>query len=87
LIDNNTSEHNTEHGLSSVTGYSVLCCQPKVIVSANCSIEAKKIIDYKLLLDQAIEMSAWKPSACVIYNRKHEEVGLGFKLETLQCNE
>jgi len=48
--------------------------QPKVIVSANCGIEVKKIIDYKTLLDQAIELSAWKPQTCIIYNRKHEQV-------------
>jgi len=49
--------------------------QPKLIVSANCGMEIKKVIDYKMLLDQAIEMSAWKPQACIIYNRKHERVG------------
>jgi len=49
-------------------------CQAKVIVSANCGVEVKKIIDYKVLLDQAIELSAWKPQTCIIYNRKHEQV-------------
>jgi len=47
--------------------------EPKVIVSANCAIENKKVINYKPLLDQAIEMSSWKPQACIIYNRKHEQ--------------
>ena len=45
-----------------------------MIVSANCGVEVKKIIDYKMLLDQAIEMSAYKPETCIIYNRKHEQV-------------
>jgi len=52
----------------------VVLCQPKLVVSANCGVEVKKIIDYKLLLDQAIELSSWKPQTCIIYNRKHEQV-------------
>jgi len=55
--------------------FGFVLCQPKLIVSANCGMEIKKVIDYKMLLDQAIELSAWKPQACIIYNRKHEEVG------------
>jgi propionyl-CoA synthetase len=47
--------------------------EPKVIVSANCAIENKKVINYKPLLDQAIEISTWKPQTCVIYNRKNEQ--------------
>ena len=37
--------------------------QPKVIVSASCGIEGAKILDYKPLLDGAIEMATHKPSA------------------------
>jgi len=37
-------------------------------------MEVKKVIDYKMLLDRAIELSDWKPQTCVIYNRKHEQV-------------
>ena len=51
-----------------------MLCQPKVIVSANCGIDNKRVIDYKLLLDAAIELSSHKPKACIIYNRKHEQV-------------
>jgi propionyl-CoA synthetase len=47
--------------------------EPKIIVSANCGIENKKVINYKPLLDQAIEISSWKPHTCIIYNRKHEQ--------------
>jgi len=52
----------------------VVYCQPKVIVSANCGMEIKRVIDYKVLLDQAIELSSHKPQTCIIYNRKHEQV-------------
>ena len=45
-----------------------------MIVSANCSIDNKRVVDYKVLLDRAIELSSIKPQACIIYNRKHEQV-------------
>ena len=37
--------------------------QPKVIVSASCGIEGKRVIEYKPLLDRAIELAAHKPRA------------------------
>lgn len=43
--------------------------KPKVVLSASCGIEAKKIIPYKPLLDEAIAMAAHKPQQCVIYQR------------------
>jgi propionyl-CoA synthetase len=43
--------------------------KPKVIVSASCGIEGKKVIPYKPLLDQAIEMSTSKPKSCIILQR------------------
>ncbi len=43
--------------------------KPKVIVSASCGIEIKKIIPYKPLLDGAIELSAHKPDTCIILQR------------------
>jgi propionyl-CoA synthetase len=50
--------------------------KPKVIVSASCGIEGKKVIKYKPLLDSAIEMAATKPQACVIYQRPMEQAGM-----------
>ncbi len=32
--------------------------QPRVVMSASCGIEASRIVEYKPLLDRAIEMSA-----------------------------
>jgi propionyl-CoA synthetase len=39
--------------------------KPKVIVSASCGIEPKRTIEYKPLLDEAIELAACKPEWCV----------------------
>ena len=42
---------------------------PKVIVSASCGIEGSRVIEYKPMLDRAIELSAAKPGRCVIVQR------------------
>jgi len=47
--------------------------KPKVIVSASCGIEGKKILPYKPLLDEAIEISDHKPEKCVIFQRPQVE--------------
>ena len=44
--------------------------KPKVVVSASCGIEGKRVIEYKPLLDDAIRISAHKPESCVIYQRQ-----------------
>jgi propionyl-CoA synthetase len=43
--------------------------KPKVIVSASCGIEVKRVIEYKPLLDKAIDLSDAKPDACIIFQR------------------
>ena len=43
--------------------------QPKVIVTASCGIEIKKIIPYKPLVDEAIAKAKYKPTACIVYQR------------------
>ena len=43
--------------------------KPKAIVSASCGIEGARVIEYKPLLDQAIELSAHKPDHTVIFQR------------------
>ncbi|MCG8325326.1 MAG: propionyl-CoA synthetase [Thiotrichales bacterium] len=43
--------------------------QPKVIISASCGIEANKIIEYKTLLDAAIDTARHKPENCIILQR------------------
>ncbi|MGO8953353.1 MAG: propionyl-CoA synthetase [Rhodomicrobium sp.] len=49
---------------------------PKAIVSASCGIEPNRIVQYKPLLDQAIELSAAKPGVCIILQRREQEAPL-----------
>ncbi|MCZ6803308.1 MAG: propionyl-CoA synthetase [Proteobacteria bacterium] len=43
--------------------------KPKVIISASCGIEINRIIEYKPLLDAAIDLASYKPKACIILQR------------------
>lgn len=43
--------------------------KPKLILSASCGIEVKKVIPYKPLLDEAIKLSSHTPEHCVILQR------------------
>ncbi|MGA9536932.1 MAG: propionyl-CoA synthetase [Desulfobacterales bacterium] len=47
--------------------------KPKVIVSASCGIEVKRVIPYKPLLDKAIETATSKPEKCIILQRPMEK--------------
>jgi propionyl-CoA synthetase len=49
---------------------------PKAIVSASCGIEPSRLVEYKPLLDQALELSKHKPSCCIILQRPQLEAGL-----------
>src|SRR5213075_3073953 len=42
---------------------------PKVILSASCGIEPDRIVHYKPLLDEAIDLAKIKPAACIILQR------------------
>jgi propionyl-CoA synthetase len=42
---------------------------PRVVMSASCGIEISRIVEYKPLLDRAIEMSGHKPGHCLILQR------------------
>ncbi len=46
--------------------------KPTVMLSASCGIEGSRVIPYKPLLDQAIEMAAHKPRRCLILQRPME---------------
>ena len=50
--------------------------RPKVIVSASCGIEVKRIVSYKPLLDRAIEMAEAKPECCIILQRPMETASM-----------
>ena len=49
---------------------------PKLIVSASCGVEPNRVVPYKPLLDEAIELAAHKPDSCVILQRPMLEASL-----------
>jgi propionyl-CoA synthetase len=51
--------------------------QPTVVVSASCGIEGKRVIEYKPLLDKAIELATHKPAKRVILQRPQAEAAMG----------
>ncbi|HEU0008127.1 MAG TPA: propionyl-CoA synthetase [Terriglobia bacterium] len=50
--------------------------QPKLIISASCGIEVDRVVPYKPLLDQAIEIASAKPERCIILQRPQTEASL-----------
>ncbi len=50
--------------------------EPKVIVSASCGIEVNRVIDYKPLLDEAIELAKHKPQHCIIFQREQSHASM-----------
>jgi propionyl-CoA synthetase len=50
--------------------------QPKVILSASCGLEPGRVLDYKALLDKALDMAKHAPSSCVILQRPQLSVAL-----------
>ncbi len=50
--------------------------EPAVVVSASCGIETSRIVEYKPILDRAIELSSWKPDRCVILARPQARADL-----------
>ena len=50
--------------------------KPTLVVSASCGIEGKKVIEYKPLLDKAIELAKHKPDRCIIYQREQVTASL-----------
>jgi propionyl-CoA synthetase len=50
--------------------------QPKVVLSASCGIEIKRIVEYKPLLDRALELAAHRPQACVVSQRPQVRAAL-----------
>jgi propionyl-CoA synthetase len=49
---------------------------PKVILTASCGIEIKRIIEYKPLLDKAFDLAKHKPQSIVIYQRPQAKATL-----------
>lgn len=51
--------------------------EPKVVVIASCGIETSRVVQYKPLLDAAIERSAHKPDYCVVLQREQSVASMG----------
>ena len=47
--------------------------KPKVVVTASCGIEVKRVIPYMPLLEGAIELATHKPDHCIILQRPQHE--------------
>ena len=44
--------------------------KPKAIIAASCGVEPGRVVDYKPLLDGAIDMADHKPEFCIIFQRE-----------------
>ena len=62
-------------------------CTPKAIIAASCGLEPGRVVDYKPLLDGAIEVAAHKPDFCVVLQRDRQPCALvaGRDLDWHQC--
>jgi propionyl-CoA synthetase len=50
--------------------------KPKLVVSASCGIEGSRVIEYKPLLDAAIDLATSKPETCIILQRPQAAASL-----------
>jgi propionyl-CoA synthetase len=50
--------------------------RPKVVVSASCGIEVDRVVEYKPLLDEAIELAVHGPERCVVLQRQQAHAAL-----------
>jgi propionyl-CoA synthetase len=49
---------------------------PKVVVSASCGVEGKRVLPYKPLLDEALRIAKHKPGKCIVLQREMERAEL-----------
>ncbi|MEO4042183.1 propionyl-CoA synthetase [Hoeflea sp. CAU 1731] len=54
----------------------IVDAEPKVIVSASCGIEPTHLVDYKKLLDEAIEIAGGETPKCLILQRERQRCSL-----------
>jgi len=50
--------------------------QPKVVVSASCGIEPSRLVEYKPMLDRALQLASHQPTTCVIKQRPQLEASM-----------
>ena len=49
---------------------------PKAIIAASCGLEPGRVVHYKPLLDEAVQLASHKPDFCVIFQREQEVAAL-----------
>ncbi len=63
-------------------------CTPKAIIAASCGLEPGRVVNYKPLLDSAIDQASHKPDFCVLLQRPQEPAplieGRDFEWEAFQ---
>ena len=50
--------------------------KPKLIIAASCGIEPGRVVEYKPLLDAAIDMARHKPDHCLVYQREQASAAM-----------
>lgn len=50
--------------------------RPKVVVAASCGVEPSRVVEYKPLLDRALELAEHEPSAVVLKQRPQAEASM-----------
>ena len=50
--------------------------KPKIVVSASCGIDGGEMMEYKPLLDKALEIAHHQPEKCIIYQRKQVKASM-----------
>ena len=51
-------------------------CKAKLVLTASCGIEPGRIVEYKPLLDEAIELSKFKPEGVLLYQREQARASM-----------
>ncbi|MEX1281252.1 MAG: AMP-binding protein, partial [Acidimicrobiia bacterium] len=51
-------------------------CEPVVIVSASCGVEVDRVVEYKPLLDGAIDLADHQPDHCIVLQRPMAEASM-----------
>ena len=50
--------------------------KPKLLICASCGFEGEKVIEYKPLVDKALEIADHKVEKCIIFQRKQSQAAL-----------
>jgi propionyl-CoA synthetase len=50
--------------------------KPEIVLAASCGIEPGRVVEYKPLLDEAIEISSHKPNYCFVVQREQLQCSL-----------